>query len=120
MSAEPVVTTTAIAPTLTQVFDRDVRNVAFVSLQVTNLNGSQVMSGFLRSSVNSQLAGATSTMPDFVSLQPAGSVDADGNPTDSVTADIDCGGRSRLQFYMRASGAGGNVSWTLRSTGPKS
>lgn len=119
MSADPTSTTVAVAATMTLVATIDTRALGLVSIQVDNLDGAQTFSGFLRRKVASSMATATSSMPDFSAIQPAGSLDADGNPTDSVMADVDVEGSATLELYGRMSGAGGDVRVSYRKAGPK-
>lgn len=117
--ADPPVTTAAIAPTSTLVFTLNVRTLGLVTLQVRNLAAGQICSGFLWRRVSGQLSYSASTMPDFSSIAAAGSVDAQGNPTDCVTADIDVEGTADLVFVALMSGAGGDIEWSARKAGPK-
>lgn len=119
MSADPSATTTFVNATMTLVATVDTRQLGLVTLQVDNLDATQVFSGFLRRKVGSAMASATSSMPDFSAIQPSGSTDSDGNPTDSVVADVDVEGGAELELYGRMSGAGGNVRWSARKAGPK-
>lgn len=119
MSADPPVTTIAVAATSTLVFTMDVRALGLVTLQVRNLAVGQTCRGYLWRRVANALSYAASTMPDFSSIAAAGSVDADGNPTDCVTADIDVEGSADLVFVALMSGAGGDISWSARKAGPK-
>lgn len=119
MSLDPEVTTATIAPTLTTVFERDVRRWGLGTLQVQNLDPTQVFSGYLRRKVAGSLGFALVSLGDFLSIQPAGSVDADGNPTDSVTADLDLEGSAEIEFVGKMDGAGGDISWALRVSSVK-
>jgi hypothetical protein len=119
MSADPPISTTAINGTSTLVFALDVRNIGLVTLQVQNLDALQTFSGFLWRKVAGGLDYSASTMPDFSSISPAGAVDGQGNPLDSVTADIDVEGSAELVFVGLMSGAGGDISWSVRKAGPK-
>ena len=62
---------------------------------------------------------ATSSLPDFISIAPASSTDANGNPTDVVVCDIDVEGSAVLSLVGFMSGAGGNVSYSVRKSGSK-
>lgn len=119
MSADPSSTTVAVAATMTLVATLDTRALGLVSMQVDNLDATQVFSGFIRRKVASSMATATSSMPDFSAIQPVGSLDTDGNPSDSVMADVDVEGSALLELYGRMSGAGGNVRVSFRKAGPK-
>lgn len=119
MSLDPPVVTLPVAPTATVVWSADVRRLGLCTLQVQNLDASQVFAGFLQRKVAGELGWSTSTMPDFSSIQPAGSLDGDGNPIDAVTADVDVEGTAELRLVGRMSGAGGDVSVSVRTSGPK-
>lgn len=116
---EPTATTVFVNATMTQVASIDVRQLGIVSIQVDNLDAAQVFSGFLRRNVSASMNDATSSMPDFSQVQPLGSLDPDGNPSDSAMADVDVEGSATLDLYGRMSGAGGNVRVSYRKTGPK-
>lgn len=119
MSGDPTTTTVAVAATLTRLFELDTRALGLVTVQVDNLDASQTFEGYLRRRVAAAMASSTSTMPDFSLIQPVGSVDSAGNPTDSITADVDVAGSAVLELWGRMSGAGGNVRWSARKAGPK-
>lgn len=116
---DPTPVTVTIAPTLTTVVSVDARNVALLTIQVQNLDALQTASGYIHAKVSGSMGAATSTFPDFASVLPAGSVDGDGNPTDCVSADIDCAGLAEVTLVMRMSGAGGDVKYAMRKAGPK-
>lgn len=117
-AAEPSVTTVFVDATMTLVVTVDARQLGLVSMQVDNLSA-ETFSGFLRRRVSSLMSEATSSMPDFSEIQPLGSVDGSGNPTDSVMADVDVEGSATLELYGRMTGAGGNVRVSYRKAGPK-
>lgn len=119
MSADPTPVTVAVTPTLLTVAVFDVRNIGTLSLQVQNLDASQTMTGFIQKKVATAMGYATSSLPDFTAIQPVGSVDADGNPTDCAGADIDCAGLSDVALAMKSSGVGGDVRYVARKSGPK-
>lgn len=119
MSADPPIAPAFVDSTLTLVFSLDVRALGLVTLQVQNLDATQVCEGYVRRRVAQGLTSAVSSLPDFVAIQPAGSVDAAGNPTDTVTCDIDAAGSALLEFAARMSGAGGNIQYSFRKAGPK-
>ena len=118
MAADPPVVVVAVSPTLMTVFALDVRSFGLVTVQVQNLTA-QTFSGVIRRSVSPLLTSATTPLFDFSSIAPAGSVDASGNPTDVVAADIDVEGSAVLSLVGFMSGAGGNVSYSARKSGPK-
>lgn len=119
MSADPTPTSVAVAPTLTTVVTQDVRSVGLLTLQVQNLDATQTCSGFVVARVARGMGYSLTPLVSFLSLLPAGSVDSDGNPTDSATADIRCGGLCDVAFLARMSGVGGNVRYAARMAGPK-
>jgi len=118
--ADPPIATVAVAPTLTTIFSMDVRALGLVTVQIQNMDATQTFSGYVRrSAVVAGLTSAPSSMPDFLGIAPAGSLDANGNPTDVVVADIDVEGSGLLSIVGFMSGAGGNVQYTARKAGPK-
>lgn len=119
MAADPPITTVAVGPTLTTVFTLDVRQLGLATVQVQNLDPLQTFSGVIRRSVSELMTAATSTLPDFISILPAGSVDASGNPLDVVVCDVDVEGSAVLSLVGFMSGAGGDISYSVRKSGPK-
>lgn len=117
--ADPIVTTVAVAPTPTTVVSVDVRSVGLLTLQVQNLDALQTVYGFIHTKVARAMGEATSTFPDFAAIPPAGTLDADGNPVDCVSADINCEGLAEISLVMFMSGLGGDVQYTMRKAGPK-
>lgn len=111
--------TKTVNPTLTDVAVVDVRSIGLLTLQVQNLDPTQTASGFIQTRVAASMGRATSTLADFASILPAGSVDVDGNPTDCVSADIDCAGLAEVALVMRMNGLGGDVQYAARKAGPK-
>lgn len=109
---DPTATTVAVTPTLMTVAAVDVRRWGLVTVQVDNLDPTQTFSGWIHRRVATEMGASTSTMPDFTSIAPAGSLDSDGNPTDSVTADIDVEGSATLELVGKMSGVGGDVRYT--------
>lgn len=119
MSADPTPVTVAVAPTLTTVVAVDVRAVGRLTLQVQNLDPTQTCSGFVTARVAGSMGYSATAHIAFHALLPAGSVDADGTPTDSAAVDVECGGLSDVALQARMSGAGGSVRCALRKAGPK-
>ena len=119
MSADPAITTIAVAPALTQMATLDVRNIGKLTVQVQNLDAIQTCSVFIQRKVSQAMGFGVTPFADLTAIPPAGSLDADGNPADAVTADIDCAGTAVLLFAGRMSGAGGNVRLSYRHAGPK-
>jgi hypothetical protein len=119
MASDPPVTAVAVAPTMTTVFQLDARYLGLATVAVQNLDPTQTFSGYIRRAVSAGMTLATSSLPDFVSILPAGSVDAVGNPTDVVVCDVDVEGSAVLSLVGFMSGAGGNVSYSVRKSGPK-
>jgi hypothetical protein len=119
MAADPPVTPATVGPTMTPVFALDVRQLGLATVQVQNLDPTQTFSGVIRRSVSELMKSATSTLPDFISILPAGSLDATGNPLDVVVCDVDVEGSAVLSLVGFMSGAGGNISYSVRKSGPK-
>lgn len=119
MALDPEITTVAVAPTLTVLAEVDVRREGLVTVQVSNLDVAQTLAGYVQRKVAGGLGWSTSSIPDFSSIQPAGTVDAAGNPLDSVTADLDVTGTAVIRVVGEMSGAGGNAQVAVRKTGPK-
>lgn len=119
MSLDPEVTTVAVAPTATTVWSGDVRRHGLVTVQVQNLDATQTFSGSLLRKVAGALGWSTSTMGDLASISPAGTLDGAGNPLDSVTVDVDVEGTAELAVVGFMSGAGGDVSVSVRTSGLK-
>lgn len=120
MSADPVVSTVAVAPTMTTILTLDVRRIGLATIHLRNLDATQTLEAYVQRNVAQGLPLAASSLPDFSALQPAGSVDAAGNPTDAAVCDVDVGGCATIALVGRMSGAGGNVQVAVRFTGPKS
>ena len=110
----PPITTVAVAATSTEVFVVDVRDEQWLTVQVTNLDVAQTFTGVVERRVSDLMAWASSTIGDFAGIPPAGTVDANGAPLDSVTVDLDVTGAGFLRLVGVMSGAGGNVSVCVR------
>lgn len=119
MSLDPAIATAPVASTATVVWSADVRRLGLCTVQVQNLEAAQTFVGFIQRKVAAGLDWSTSTLPDFTSIQPAGTLDADGNPLDCVTADIDVEGTAELRLVGHMTGAGGDVQVSVRTAGPK-
>lgn len=119
MASDPPVIPFTVGPTTTTVFEFDARHLGLATVQVQNLDPTQTFSGFIRRGVAAGMALATSTLPDFVSILPAGSVDGSGNPLDVVVCDVDVEGSAVLSLVGFMSGAGGDISYSVRKSGPK-
>lgn len=96
-SSSPV--TVLVAPTTTVVLEVDTRYTDVLTVQVTNLDGTQTFDGTVQRRTFSETAFADSTLPDFETI-PAGG---------SVMADIDTRGSAVTRLVGTMSGAGGNV-----------
>lgn len=123
----PVSGTVTVNATLTLICSIDVslgglplgrRHTQLVTLSLQQLDPSQTLNAFIRQRIAATEPAATSSFPDFQGIQPAGSVDADGNPTDIRVADLDVGGSGVIEVYGRQSGAGGSVRYVYQLTGP--
>ena len=97
------------------VWSGDVRSDEWLSMQVDNLDATQVFTGTIERRLSTAMGFSTSTIGDFGSIQPAGTVDpTTGVPLDSVTADLDIRATGYLRLVMQMDGAGGNVAVVVR------
>ena len=97
-------TTVAVAATSTVVATFDTKTSAVLSVQITNLDGSQVFTGLVTRRLDPTAPYAPTTLPDFSGIGPGG----------TVVADLDVRGTSQVQITGAMSGAGGNISITAR------
>lgn len=105
----------AVGPTSTVVWSGDVRSDEWLSMQVDNLDATQTFTGTIERRLATSQGWATSTIGDFASIQPAGTVDpTTGVPLDSVTADLDIRATGYLRLVGQMSGAGGDVAVVVR------
>ena len=105
----------AVGPTITVVWTGDVRSDEWLSMQVDNLDGTQVFTGTIERRLSTAQGWSTSTIGDFASIQPAGSVDpTTGAPLDSVTADLDIRATGYLRLVGQMNGLGGDVAVVVR------
>jgi hypothetical protein len=118
VSADPTPVTVAVAPTLGTVVSVDVRYLKRITIQAQNMDATQTFSGYLTNKAARSMGAALSPVA-LSALLPAGSVDADGNPADCTTIDVDCGGFSDVALVGKMSGIGGNVKYVVRQAGPK-
>lgn len=110
----PPVATVLVNPTSTVVVAVDVRIEEWVSMQIQNLDATQTVRCYVERRQAEGMAWGVSTIGDFSSIPPAGSVDSDGNPLDAPTADLDVTGTGFLRVVGVASGAGANVAVSYR------
>lgn len=110
----PPITPVTVAPTSTEVFSVDVRDAQWLTAQVTNLDPSQTFTGVIERRVSEDMDWSSSTIGDFAGIPPAGTVDANGAPLDSVTVDIPVNGTGYLRLVGVMSGAGGDVESCVR------
>ena len=114
-SREPV----TVGPTSTVVWSGDVRSDEWLCVQVDNLDATQVFTGTVERRLSSAAGWSTSTVGDFASIQPAGTVDpTTGVPLDSVTADLDIRATGYLRLVGQMDGLGGDVAVVVRK-GPR-
>jgi len=114
-SREPV----TVGPTSTVVWSGDVRSDEWLCMQVDNLDPTQVVTGTIERRLATSMGFSTTTIGDFASIQPAGTVDpTTGVPLDSVTADLDIRATGYLRLVMQMDGLGGDVAVVVRK-GPR-
>lgn len=94
----------AVAPTSTEVTVVDVREEQWLTVQVDNLDGSQIFTGIVERRVSDAMDWSESTLGDFAGIDAGG----------SVTADIDVTGTGYLRLVGVMSGAGGDVAVCVR------
>jgi hypothetical protein len=112
---DPPYATVAVATTSTVVWSGDVRVDEWLCLQLQNLDGAQTFTGTIERRLATAAGWATSTIPDFSSVPPAGTVDpTTGAPLDSITADLDIEATGYIRLVGQMSGAGGNVAVVAR------
>ena len=115
----PPVVVVTVGPTSTVVADLDVRSDELVTMQIRNLDPTQTFRGVVERRQSPEMEWSTTTVGDFNSIPPAGTVDADGNPLDSVTADLPVAGTGFLRVVGLMDGIGGDVSTCTRKGDPK-
>lgn len=97
-------TTIAVAPTETTIADFNCNGLKTLTVQITNSDGSQTLSGLVYRRQYASQAWALATLGDF-SLIPAGS---------SVVADLDVSNTGLLRITGTMSGAGGDCIVSAR------
>lgn len=108
-----------VGPTSTVVWTGDVRSDEWLCMQVDNLDPTQVVTGTIERRLATSMGFSTTTIGDFASIQPAGTVDpTTGVPLDSVTADLDIRATGYLRLVMQMDGLGGDVATVVRK-GPR-
>lgn len=104
----------AVDITATEVLELDVRDEDWVTLQVQNLDAVETFRGYVERRQSTAMGWSLSTLGDFAGIPPAGSTDSDGNPTDSVTADLDVSGTGYIRIVGVMTGTGGDVAVCAR------
>jgi len=108
-----------VGPTSTVVWTGDVRSDEWLCMQVDNLDPTQVVTGTIERRLATSMGFSTTTVGDFASIQPAGTVDpTTGVPLDSVTADLDIRATGYLRLVGQMDGLGGDVAVVVRK-GPR-
>ena len=108
-----------VGPTSTVVWSGDVRSDEWLCMQVDNLDPTQIVTGTIERRLATSMGFSTTTIGDFASIQPAGTVDpTTGVPLDSVTADLDIRATGYLRLVMQMDGLGGDVATVVRK-GPR-
>lgn len=105
----PSAASVTIGPTSTVVLSLDVRDEEWLTVQVANLDATQTVRCYVERRQSEALPWGLSTVGDFASIPPSGTVDGDGNPLDAPTADLDVTGTGFIRIVGVASGAGANV-----------
>lgn len=105
----PQATTVAVGPTSTVILSVDVRDEEWLTAQVVNLDATQTVRCYVERRQTESLPWGVSTIGDFSSIPPSGTVDGDGNPLDAPTADLDVAGTGFIRLVGVASGAGASV-----------
>jgi hypothetical protein len=98
--------TVSVAPTSTVVLEVDTRYISNLSVQITNIDSTQVFAGTVQRRTWDETSWATSNIPDFATVSPGS----------SIMADLDVRGTAMLRIVGTMDGAGGNVqvSYTRR------
>lgn len=104
-----------VGPTPTVILSLDVRTEEWLTVQIQNLDGSQTVRGYVQRRQSDSSGWGVSTIGDFGSISPAGTVDGDGNPLDAPSADLDITGTGFLRIVGVSSGAGAQVRVTYRA-----
>jgi hypothetical protein len=105
MPSNLVPTVVAIAPTTTPVVELTVSADEAVTVQIENLSATETFTGTVRRSLDVNNAMADTTMPDFASIPPLG----------SVVADLVFAFTQKVDVVGTMTGAGGNVRVTAVS-----
>lgn len=104
----------AVGPTPTVILSLDVRSEEWLTVQIQNLDATQTVRAYVQRRINDAFGLGTSNIGDFTAIQPAGSVDGDGNPLDAPVADLDVTGTGFIVIEGVASGGGANVRVAYR------
>lgn len=99
------ITVATVAPTTTVVFEAQVWGAHSATLQLDNLDATQVFSGVIQRKMRLESAWADSTLGDFEAVGPLA----------GVVADLDVSGTGYIRLVGTMSGAGGDVAWSMRS-----
>lgn len=101
--ARPPVTV-AVEPTDTVVAEMNALHIVIFTVQIDNLDATQTFTGRVQRRQDSGMEWADSTLADFSSIPPLG----------SVVADLDVKGTVELRVVGSMDGAGGNVRVAAR------